>query len=117
MSGWTPGPWTVEDELAGDENPPGIVILGGGVPGSLEEHGLAAALDYGQGEAETEANARLIAAAPEMSELLQAVAFDEHGSLQHWMVDLYETDPYVKLLADKATALLQRIQAQETDPE
>ena len=81
MNKWTPGPWSINHfvDIRGPENQP-IALLSASV--------------------QTKANARLIAAAPEMAELLEIMAerAPGHISTRH---------------GDKARALLARINGED----
>ena len=71
MSEHTKGPWTVDEEGWEDE---GLCIYGGGVPMSSGEHAVAFVVNYGGTVEAAEANARLIAAAPELLEACRDAA-------------------------------------------
>jgi hypothetical protein len=67
-------PWHL-DENGGWEEEHGLrflAVLGGGVPGSMEEHCIANVSNYGQGEDACEADAAFIAAAPAIVDWLMA---------------------------------------------
>ena len=97
---WTPGPWETEWDDFGDgeglqktigaPSDPLIAIVGFGI-GSVER-----VEDF---PAEFAANARLIAAAPEMAELLDELA------VETWDHDMRD-------LTDKARAMLARIRGE-----
>ena len=76
---WTPGPW----REGGAEEVYGTEVF----EDNTRELTIAAVADHGLGfEGQAEANARLIAAAPEMAEFIEEVAASGHEI--HWTSDL-----------------------------
>ena len=76
----TPGPWTITDEMMGPKGDYDAAIMArdgmtyiGGIVGD-DRHGSADQWDSAVPVAEAQANARLIAAAPDLLSLLREVA-------------------------------------------
>lgn len=92
-TGWTPGPWEVHSHGSNSEYI--ADITGRDSKRSRFIRAVAAVLRYA-GQSEGEANARLMAAAPDMAELLTKVlkSLDDEGS-----VDVTEISAIRALLA------------------
>lgn len=78
---YTPGPWSAAAMPETQNDPPGRRIF------SISEAEIAPAIAYGDSDAQRDANARLIAAAPEMAEAIDAMltVFDDlHAGGASW---------------------------------
>ena len=93
MSAHTPGPWLVQ---AGDEWADGIVTLEGHNENGTPMYWTVAS--YNRRRDEADANARLIASAPDMLQALQAVQAFVHGK-----ADAVEPFGLVRAAIAKAT--------------
>ena len=82
MSTHTPGPWLVQ---AGDEWADGIVTLEGHNENGTPMYWTVAS--YNRRRDEADANARLIAAAPELLEALQALIAEYEPNLKAFATD------------------------------
>lgn len=100
MSDWTPGPWSVEAH----EHVDGGVVLRSRVVGPAVVRSNFP-LDTPEGQ-QAEADARLIAAAPEMAELLE--------KLWGWLANYYtEAPPEFQADLERALRLLERLESHE----
>jgi hypothetical protein len=78
MSKHTPGPWHVQDNTINTSDQTGQLRVDSEIDGAIADCGRGKYVDD-----ESRANARLIAAAPEMVELLRAI-YSGGGGIDTW---------------------------------
>lgn len=98
----TPGPWRATKCFLNQVNPATIVSESGVAVASVE-YGIKATGDAFEGrEGEFDANARLMAAAPDLLESLQQTV----ASLEHWFVRHGDPEGVNSLMMKKARAAI-----------
>jgi hypothetical protein len=105
----TPGPWHLDKEHDGEYTMIGepIAIVGGEETGESVRFTVGRTCDYGpHGNDQTEANARLIAAAPELLEACRMLRlqFSDDGTARYSLVSAREAVAAANVAIAKATA-------------